>query len=67
MNTHIKLLLGLSGSVATIKANELITQLKERIPNLQIKVIVTKNATHFITELPIEIEVYTDEDEWNAW
>ena len=70
------LLLAASGSVATIKLPMIISSL-EKQPNLSIRVIVTKAASHFLagqsveqptvsslTSLPNVDAVYVDEDEW---
>lgn len=65
--TKINLLVGFSGSVATIKDAEILRSLKKtNIFNL--KVIYTKSACHFMTlkehkDLE-DVEVYFDEDEW---
>ncbi|PGH12905.1 hypothetical protein AJ79_04005 [Helicocarpus griseus UAMH5409] len=72
--TH--LLLAASGSVATIKLPQIITALKD-YPNLSIRVILTKSATHFLAGqseeqptvaslalLPNVDSVHRDEDEW---
>lgn len=36
---------------------------------LQIKVIVTENAKHFVDvdEIPPDVPIHTDADEWTAW
>ena len=70
------LLLAASGSVATIKLPLVISSLANQ-PNLSIRVIVTKAASHFLagqsveqptlsslTSLPNMDAVYVDEDEW---
>ncbi|EEH20606.1 hypothetical protein PABG_02837 [Paracoccidioides brasiliensis Pb03] len=72
--TH--LLLAASGSVATIKLPLIISAL-ERYPNLSIRVILTKSATHFLRGqsseqptvaslalLPNVDSIHEDEDEW---
>lgn len=69
----VKILLGCTGSVATIKLpvliNTLTKQLESSGHNIEIKVIVTECAKHFITsyDIPSEIEIYTDSSEWTAW
>lgn len=70
------LLLAASGSVATIKLPTIISALENQ-PNLSIRVIVTKAASHFLagqsveqptlsslTSLPNVDAVYLDQDEW---
>lgn len=61
------LLLGLTGSVATIKAAELVTKLA---PHFRVKVILTAAAKHFARaeDIPLPPEdVHADEDEWRSW
>ncbi|GAM19988.1 hypothetical protein SAMD00019534_031630 [Acytostelium subglobosum LB1] len=66
--TNIKknLLLGLTGSVATIKYQQLIDLL---LPHFNVKVVLTKNALHFCKDIGqnAQLRVYTDEDEWTSW
>ena len=70
------LLLAASGSVATIKLPSIISSLDNQ-PNLSIRVIATKAASHFLagqsveqptlsslTSLPNVDAVYIDDDEW---
>ncbi|KAI9931222.1 hypothetical protein ASPWEDRAFT_34237 [Aspergillus wentii DTO 134E9] len=72
--TH--LLLAASGSVAVIKLPLIISSLQD-YPNLSIRIILTKSATHFLagqspeqptvaslSSLPNVDSVYQDEDEW---
>mmetsp|Transcript_52710 Transcript_52710/g.163556 ORF Transcript_52710/g.163556 Transcript_52710/m.163556 type:complete len:166 (-) Transcript_52710:403-900(-) len=64
----MRILLGLSGSVAAIKAKELVEGLggAERV-----RVVVTGRATSFFDVDEVctatGVKVYTDEDEWGAW
>jgi len=62
-------LLGITGSVAAIKAEELI---KELSPLVVLKVIVTENAKPFMPELSsleaaYGIETFDDDREWRTW
>uniref|UniRef100_A0A0N5AXF6 Flavoprotein domain-containing protein n=1 Tax=Syphacia muris TaxID=451379 RepID=A0A0N5AXF6_9BILA len=63
------LLIGVTGSVATIKLLELINELYKTSPQnkLVIKVMATAAAKHFIDYSTLPIPVYDDEDEWNMW
>lgn len=63
------ILIGCTGSVATIKLPVLIKKLLESCDHFQIKVIVTKHSTHFFdkNEIPPEVSILTDEDEWLTW
>lgn len=64
----LRVLIGVTGSVATIKLPELIAKLQESILNVQIKIVATERALHFI-KLPVgfEVELMLDEDEWLMW
>ncbi len=64
----MNLLIGVTGSVAAIKLNELIQCIKERRPDVHIKVILTPRALQFVNQLDIQAEaVFSDEHEWTAW
>ncbi|KAI8906856.1 flavoprotein [Gorgonomyces haynaldii] len=54
----MKVLLGLSGSVATIKAQQLLQLLSEEH---EVKVVATQHALHFLDP---SMQVLTDKDEW---
>lgn len=62
-----KVLIGCTGSVATIKLPLLIEKLCHS--NLEIRVVVTEKAKHFLKEadLPPGIQVLSDTVEWAAW
>lgn len=48
-NKQYKILLGFTGSVATIKCSELINEIRKKFENLvEIKVVLTKRAEKFI-------------------
>ncbi|XP_057377224.1 phosphopantothenoylcysteine decarboxylase-like [Daphnia carinata] len=61
----MKVLIGCTGSVATIKVNELVDQLKNN--NFEVQTIATKSAQHFLKTDIIDCKVWNDEDEWNVW
>lgn len=66
------ILIGCTGSVASVKLPELLKSLlKQAIDgrHMEIKVIATKNSFHFIPmhEMPTNVVVYTDDDEWATW
>uniref|UniRef100_A0A183DSS0 Flavoprotein domain-containing protein n=1 Tax=Gongylonema pulchrum TaxID=637853 RepID=A0A183DSS0_9BILA len=63
------LLIGITGSVASIKLSELITELQKQSPQgrLVIRVVATEAARAFIDESAFEIPIYNDLDEWNMW
>eukprot|EP01116_Phalansterium_solitarium_P022534 TRINITY_DN7475_c0_g1_i1.p1 TRINITY_DN7475_c0_g1~~TRINITY_DN7475_c0_g1_i1.p1 ORF type:complete len:230 (-),score=55.47 TRINITY_DN7475_c0_g1_i1:268-957(-) len=62
-----RVLLGLSGSVATIKAVELT---KELLTFADVRVVHTKAAGHFVDVaqlVALGVAVLSDADEWSAW
>ncbi|GMT08707.1 hypothetical protein PFISCL1PPCAC_4 [Pristionchus fissidentatus] len=65
------LLIGVTGSVAVIKLQELIEMLNKmcKRERLWIKIVATDSALQFIekTDLQIEDVIYDDRDEWNMW
>ena len=44
----VNILLGVSGSVATIKADQIVTLLKEDIRQCNVQVLATEHSTHFL-------------------
>ncbi|PHJ17945.1 phosphopantothenoylcysteine decarboxylase isoform x1 [Cystoisospora suis] len=69
---QLKVLLGITGSVATIKALELIQALlnyaKGRSLSLQLRVVATANAARFLVdEEKLPWRILRDEDEWRSW
>lgn len=64
MSSKPKILLGITGSVATIKLlelNELICSWAE------LKIIATDAALNFISKEMIELNIVTNQDEWTTW
>lgn len=65
----MKILLCCTGSVATIKAVNIINLLK-LIDDIEIKVVVTKCASHFCSIETLKntgVTVHYDEEEWSSW
>ncbi|XP_043483787.1 phosphopantothenoylcysteine decarboxylase [Leptopilina heterotoma] len=62
-----KILIGCTGSVATIKLPQLVDKLWQH--NYDIRVVVTERAKHFLKDvkLPIGTQVLSDTVEWAAW
>jgi len=61
-----KVLFGVSGSVAAIKAPQIVTLLQES--GFDVRVISTESAMHFLDPKDFEnVEFYRDCDEWSAW
>uniref|UniRef100_A0A0K0EMV3 Flavoprotein domain-containing protein n=1 Tax=Strongyloides stercoralis TaxID=6248 RepID=A0A0K0EMV3_STRER len=67
--TKFHLIIGVTGSVATIKLKELIDELylKCSEDRLAIKIVTTKGALHFFDPSMISEIVYEDRDEWGMW
>ena len=61
------ILIGVTGSVAAIKLDLLVTRLKQEIPESSVTVISTKNALNFFDSAKIDAKVITDEHEWSSW
>ncbi|RIB15587.1 flavo protein [Gigaspora rosea] len=66
----INILIGATGSVASIKIPILVQSLLQ-YENVEIKVVSTDNALHFFDKESLTkelgVEVTTDADEWKAW
>ena len=66
MNTKKNILLGATGSIASIKVHLIAMQLLKE--NWDVKIIATNNALKFINKEEIlknNIELLTDDDEWD--
>lgn len=61
----MKVLVGCTGSVATIKVNELIEQLNKK--NYEVQLVTTEHAKHFLKKEHTSCKVWSDEDEWKMW
>lgn len=59
-------LIGCSGSVASVKLEPLVASIKSWLENASIKVILTESAQHFtaVRECTEAVQYYTDADEW---
>jgi len=66
----MRILIGVTGSVAAIKVRELIDALREeKKSDVEIRVILTNSAVQFISDFSTlsAQHVYTDESEWKSW
>lgn len=63
-----RVLVGCTGSVATIKLPSLLSHLLSN-PDIEVKVVVTDRACHFFShkDVPEKVKVYSDDNEWNMW
>ncbi|RZC35314.1 phosphopantothenoylcysteine decarboxylase [Asbolus verrucosus] len=66
----VNVLVGCTGSVATIKLPLLVQNLLVLKPSeTKIRVIATEHANHFFNEedIPADAEIFNDSDEWAVW
>jgi phosphopantothenoylcysteine decarboxylase len=63
----MKILIGLTGSVASIKIYNLIKDLKEQLENIEIRIVTTEKALYFFDPEQIQEIVYKDQDEWKDY
>ncbi|KAL3866902.1 hypothetical protein ACJMK2_044152 [Sinanodonta woodiana] len=61
----IKVLLGCTGSVASVKVPLLVEGLQKH--GYEVKVVATEKAQHFFSQTHLNVEMLRDEDEWKAW
>uniref|UniRef100_A0A8D8RW68 Phosphopantothenoylcysteine decarboxylase n=2 Tax=Cacopsylla melanoneura TaxID=428564 RepID=A0A8D8RW68_9HEMI len=72
---EFNVLLCCTGSVATIKLPEMIEQIEQlqyefnKLIIINLNVVMTKHAFHFVPDLPHKpnIRYYSDDDEWISW
>ena len=62
-----RILIGVTGSVATIKLTELTKTIHDLIAEAEIRIVLTHHALHFTPGIDESILAYTDEDEWALW
>lgn len=60
-------LIGCTGSVASIKIPPLIEALKQSRTEVEIKVVATEHSLHFFNKDELSVPVLTDKDEWETW
>lgn len=69
-STVTNVLIGCTGSVASLKIPELVARFhtSER-PLFNVKIMTTQNAQHFfsVADLPADVPMVTDADEWSTW
>ncbi|UYV66435.1 hypothetical protein LAZ67_4001660 [Cordylochernes scorpioides] len=70
MSPHI--LVACTGSVATIKLPALLRELRSKVDNPEIKVVLTQSSKHFLRNCMEEVhqcavQVLEDKDEWETW
>ncbi|XP_012940760.1 uncharacterized protein LOC101860265 [Aplysia californica] len=62
-----RVLIGCTGSVASIKIPPLVNALRQSGFQMDIKVVSTQNALHFFSKDELDVPVLTDKDEWETW
>ncbi|KAI8055303.1 putative phosphopantothenoylcysteine decarboxylase [Syncephalis plumigaleata] len=65
-----RILVAVTGSVATIKLPLLIEYLSQHAPknaSVDIRVVSTERAQHFFKRQEISVPIYTDKEEWSSW
>jgi phosphopantothenoylcysteine decarboxylase len=65
MERHLRVVVGCTGSVASVKVPAILGGLKER--NADVQVIATEASLHFFSVDSLSVPVHRDRDEWNAW
>jgi len=66
----VRIIFGVTGSVATIKASNIINGLKENIENCEIVLIPTEKALHFLPKDLNDLKAdkfHLDAEEWSSW
>ncbi|XP_070542264.1 phosphopantothenoylcysteine decarboxylase-like [Ptychodera flava] len=68
-STRKRVLLGCTGSVASIKVPRIIEELFLRISSVEIEIVATEYSQKFfdVTSLPEKVKVHTDAEEWQTW
>ncbi|KAI9364140.1 flavoprotein [Pilaira anomala] len=55
-----------TGSVAAVKI-PLLVSLFKKVPNVNVKVILTESAYFFVKDATIDCPVFREKDEWSEW
>lgn len=61
----MKVLIGCTGSVASIKAHSVVGRLMEK--GFEVQLVATPSALHFLKDETLNAKVWCDDDEWNLW
>ncbi|XP_045892373.1 phosphopantothenoylcysteine decarboxylase isoform X1 [Micropterus dolomieu] len=61
-----RVLVGVTGSVATLKLPLLVSQLLQ-LPGVDVRVVTTEHAKHFYNPSEVSVNIYSDKDEWELW
>lgn len=63
----MNLLIGVTGSVASIKLPELLLATRKRFHGVSIRIVGTPKGMQFVRKEEIADDIYTDDDEWSTW
>lgn len=65
----VNLLIGCTGSVASLKLPDLIAHFEKECDDIRIRVCVTEHSQHFFNKEKLSeiVDIFTDNDEWAAW
>ncbi|CDW58362.1 phosphopantothenoylcysteine decarboxylase [Trichuris trichiura] len=64
------LLIGCTGSVASIKVPEIVDKIKESCSGsekIEIRIVATEKSLTFFDSSLLNVPIYRDSDEWNCW
>lgn len=62
----MKILIGCTGSVASIKAHAIVDRLVEK--GYEVQIVATDSALHFLkNDETLNAKVWCDDDEWKMW
>uniref|UniRef100_A0A5S6QKL9 Flavoprotein domain-containing protein n=1 Tax=Trichuris muris TaxID=70415 RepID=A0A5S6QKL9_TRIMR len=68
---RFNLLIGCTGSVASIKVPEIIGKIKETCNDnsekVEIRVVATEKSLNFFDSSKLSVPIYTDKEEWSCW
>ena len=62
----MKLLIGVTGSVAAKLTPKLISAIIRGVPKIEVKVIATDRSLYFFSRDEVSVPILTDRDEWSA-
>jgi hypothetical protein len=65
--SDMKILVGVTGSVATTKIWNLVHDLKQEFQDCEIQIVATERSKHFFSASQVDVKVWGDEDEWKDY
>ncbi|XP_077989606.1 phosphopantothenoylcysteine decarboxylase-like [Glandiceps talaboti] len=67
INTNKHVLVGCTGSVASVKVPNVVEQLLTTMKNVEVEVVATEKSLHFFDQFSLPVKVHQDSDEWTTW